>query len=215
MKKDTRNTIGGISILLLLIILYVGMRYSLHFLPDNTEPALSAAERDSVAAFEQALLHQTLQQEKERHQRQEGWQRKQEAWQQNKQEWAEQKRLRQAEAKRRQTEWQHRQDSFAALRLQHQHRHDSIEALRAQWQHRKDSIEAQRQRILATVTNINTADFKTLVRHPYLNYDQTRAIVNLRRKLGRLRSWNDLNSTGLFTEADITRLTPCFSFGEK
>lgn len=60
--------------------------------------------------------------------------------------------------------------------------------------------------------NINKADFKTLNRHPYLNYEQTKAIVNLRQRIGRLRGWNDLRGSGLFTDADFARLTPYFVF---
>lgn len=60
--------------------------------------------------------------------------------------------------------------------------------------------------------NINRADFKTLVHHPYLSYEQTKAIVNLRRVQGRLRSWEDLRGSGLFTDADFQRLRPYFVF---
>lgn len=59
---------------------------------------------------------------------------------------------------------------------------------------------------------INRADFKTLVRHPYLSYEQTKAIVTLRQRIGRLRSWDDLKGCGLFTEGDIQRLQPYVRF---
>lgn len=60
--------------------------------------------------------------------------------------------------------------------------------------------------------NINHADFKTLVHHPYLNYEQTKAIVNLRQRIGKLRDWNDLRGSGLFSESDFERLRPYFTF---
>lgn len=60
--------------------------------------------------------------------------------------------------------------------------------------------------------NVNKADFKTLVRHPYLSYEQTKAIVNLRQRTGNLRSWNDMRGSGLFSDADFARLEPYFSF---
>lgn len=60
--------------------------------------------------------------------------------------------------------------------------------------------------------NINRADFKRLVRHPYLNYEQTKYIVNLRDKIGNLRGWEDLRSSPLFSDADFARLKPYFTF---
>lgn len=55
--------------------------------------------------------------------------------------------------------------------------------------------------------NLNRADFKTLNAHPYLTYEQTRAIVNQRRR-APLRSLDDLRGSGLFTDADVERLQP-------
>lgn len=55
--------------------------------------------------------------------------------------------------------------------------------------------------------NLNRADFKTLNAHPYLTYEQTRAIVNQRRR-APLRSFADLRGSGLFTDADVERLRP-------
>lgn len=59
---------------------------------------------------------------------------------------------------------------------------------------------------------INQADFKTLVRHPYLNYEQTKAIVNYIRKYGPLHSWEELSAIEHFTKKDLERLTPYFNF---
>lgn len=58
---------------------------------------------------------------------------------------------------------------------------------------------------------INRADFRTLVRHPYLTADQARAVITLRRS-APLRGWQDLRGNALFTEADISRLTPYVQF---
>lgn len=60
--------------------------------------------------------------------------------------------------------------------------------------------------------NVNKADFKTLVRHPYLNYEQVKEIVNYIRQHGPLRGWNDLRLSKQFTPKDFQRLTPYFSF---
>lgn len=60
--------------------------------------------------------------------------------------------------------------------------------------------------------NVNRADFKTLVHHPYLSYEQTKAIVNLRQRIGKIRNWDDLRGNGLFDEHDFSRLKPYFTF---
>lgn len=59
---------------------------------------------------------------------------------------------------------------------------------------------------------INTATFKDLVRHPYLSYEQVKAIVTHIRHYGALRSWNDLRYNTLFKESDFQRLLPYFEF---
>lgn len=60
--------------------------------------------------------------------------------------------------------------------------------------------------------NVNTATFQQLVRHPYLNYEQTRQIINFRRQNGRLSGWDDLRLSPYFTAADFQRLRPYFEF---
>lgn len=60
--------------------------------------------------------------------------------------------------------------------------------------------------------NINRADFKTLVHHPYLDYEQTKAIVNHRRLFGPIREWNDLRNSSAFSDSDFERLRPYFKF---
>ena len=59
---------------------------------------------------------------------------------------------------------------------------------------------------------INKSDFKTLVRHPYLNYEQVKVITTHIRKYGALRSWKDLQLYPEFTPQDFERLTPYFVF---
>jgi DNA uptake protein ComE-like DNA-binding protein len=59
---------------------------------------------------------------------------------------------------------------------------------------------------------VNRADFKTLVRHPYLDYEQTKAICNHIRHYGKLRGWSDLRLYTCFTEKDFRRLAPYFVF---
>lgn len=41
--------------------------------------------------------------------------------------------------------------------------------------------------------NVNTDEFKTLLRHPYLEYEQVKAIVNHRERKGQIKSWRQLS----------------------
>ena len=60
--------------------------------------------------------------------------------------------------------------------------------------------------------DVNKSDFKTLLRHPYLSYDQVCAIMRFRQKFGSLRSWSDLRNSPDFSETDFQRLAPYFKF---
>ncbi|MBQ6771933.1 MAG: helix-hairpin-helix domain-containing protein [Bacteroidales bacterium] len=42
--------------------------------------------------------------------------------------------------------------------------------------------------------DVNRADFKTLVNHPYLNYNQVKRIFNQREKRGMIKDWNQLKA---------------------
>jgi len=59
---------------------------------------------------------------------------------------------------------------------------------------------------------INHLPVETIARHPYLNYKQARAIVGLRERKGRLSGWLNLQLLEEFSETDIIRLNPYFSF---
>lgn len=60
--------------------------------------------------------------------------------------------------------------------------------------------------------NVNRATFRELVRHPYLSYEQVKAIFDYRRKHGRIRSLSDLHLSGLFSPLDEHRLAPYLDF---
>lgn len=60
--------------------------------------------------------------------------------------------------------------------------------------------------------DLNKADFKTLVRHPYLDYNQVKVIVDHRRKHGRVKSWQELRLYKEFKPDDFSRLRPYFKF---
>ena len=40
--------------------------------------------------------------------------------------------------------------------------------------------------------NVNQDEFKTLLRHPYLEYEQVKAIVNHRERKGWIKDWKEL-----------------------
>ena len=61
-------------------------------------------------------------------------------------------------------------------------------------------------------TTINHTDFRGLVRHPYLNYEQVKSISNYIRKYGKISSLDELSNLENFSEADIQRLKPYLSF---
>ena len=42
--------------------------------------------------------------------------------------------------------------------------------------------------------DVNRADFKTLVHHPYLSYEQVKRIFNQREKRGMIKNWAQLEA---------------------
>jgi type II secretory pathway component PulK len=59
---------------------------------------------------------------------------------------------------------------------------------------------------------VNAANIAMLQRHPYLRYEQAKAIYTLRRQRIRLESIDDLRCLREFTEQDLNRLRPYFDF---
>lgn len=59
--------------------------------------------------------------------------------------------------------------------------------------------------------NVNTADFGTLLRHPYLNKNQVRAIVNYRKQHGNFRSVEDLQEIHLLKGDPYRKIAPYFT----
>lgn len=54
--------------------------------------------------------------------------------------------------------------------------------------------------------NVNKATFQELVRHPYLDYEQVKALFDYRRKHGEPKSWKELRLLPPFRHADTTLL---------
>lgn len=59
---------------------------------------------------------------------------------------------------------------------------------------------------------INKLEFKELLSHPYLNYKQVQALVNLRKKKGNISSVDELAMLDEFTSDDIFRVEPYLEF---
>ena len=59
---------------------------------------------------------------------------------------------------------------------------------------------------------INKLDFKEINSHPYINYKQTKAIMNLRNKKGNIQSINELAMLDEFTSDDINRIATYIEF---
>ena len=59
---------------------------------------------------------------------------------------------------------------------------------------------------------VNTASVEFMRRHPYVNFQQARAVFELRRAVGKLNSINDLARLSEFSDEDRRRLEPYFCF---
>jgi competence ComEA-like helix-hairpin-helix protein len=59
---------------------------------------------------------------------------------------------------------------------------------------------------------VNTLSQDSLSRHPYINFRQARAIVQLRTQKKQLSGWENITLLDDFTEQDKTRLLPYLSF---
>lgn len=60
--------------------------------------------------------------------------------------------------------------------------------------------------------NINHADYRELIRHPYLDSRQCRTIMEHRRKYGNIKDLNALSFYDTFTPDDLRRLAPYLDF---
>lgn len=62
------------------------------------------------------------------------------------------------------------------------------------------------------VLNLNESSFKDLVHHPFLSYEQVKAVKNFQRKYGRIRNMTELLILPEFTVEDTLRLSPYLQF---
>ena len=60
--------------------------------------------------------------------------------------------------------------------------------------------------------HLNDDGFKTLLRHPFMSYEQVKAVKNFQRKYGRIRNMTELLILPEFTVEDTLRLSPYLQF---
>ena len=56
--------------------------------------------------------------------------------------------------------------------------------------------------------NINRASFSVLNKHPYINYEQAKALVSYKRLYGRIGDESALMATGIFSVDEVRKLRP-------
>jgi len=59
---------------------------------------------------------------------------------------------------------------------------------------------------------INTASVERLNAHPYLNFYESKAIYEFRRRKGKLKNVNELNSISELKPETIRKIQPYFNF---
>ncbi|TNF29942.1 MAG: hypothetical protein EP314_02130 [Bacteroidetes bacterium] len=64
---------------------------------------------------------------------------------------------------------------------------------------------------IRTRINVNTADFKTLLRHPYLDRNQVNAIINYRKQHGSFSKVQDLQNIHLLKGEPYRKIAPYFT----
>ena len=60
--------------------------------------------------------------------------------------------------------------------------------------------------------NINKASFQALNSHPYISYEQTKALLQYIRLYGKVKDEQALLETGLFTKEEVEKLKPYLAF---
>ena len=59
---------------------------------------------------------------------------------------------------------------------------------------------------------VNRASFQALNRHPYISYEQTKALLQYIRLYGKVKDEQTLVETGMFTKEEVERLKPYLAF---
>lgn len=61
---------------------------------------------------------------------------------------------------------------------------------------------------IRTPLNMNTAEVKELLRHPYINFNLAKTIVNYREQHGKYKKLKDLKNIKILKEEDYVRVSP-------
>ena len=76
----------------------------------------------------------------------------------------------------------------------------------------RSPITDNRSSITVPTLHLNDDGFKTLLRHPFMSYEQVKAVKNFQRKYGRIRNMTELLILPEFTVEDTLRLSPYLQF---
>ena len=60
---------------------------------------------------------------------------------------------------------------------------------------------------------INSAGFRDLLRHPYLEYEDVRALMKYRDMEGSVRSFHEIMENNLLADTTLERILPYLDFG--
>lgn len=89
----------------------------------------------------------------------------------------------------------------------------SIEQLYEVYKMREETVLLLKESVVlsdkeVTKIDVNKASFKVLVAHPYLSYNQVKAIVSYREQHGEIKSIEEFENLHIFRGKDISRLLP-------
>ena len=93
----------------------------------------------------------------------------------------------------------------------------SVEQLREVYGLKEETYDLIRNRLRVDISlvrkiNINTADYKQMIRLPYFTREEVSAILNYREKSGKLEKVDDLVINNLVSQGKIDKLRPYLSF---
>lgn len=60
--------------------------------------------------------------------------------------------------------------------------------------------------------DMNSVGFSDLLKHPYLNYELTKSIVQYRKVMGRINSFRELSADHILPDSVISKISPYFFF---
>ncbi len=105
-------------------------------------------------------------------------------------------------------------DQYRLLNENENSRKDTLHSSLFTLHSRKDTLHSRKDTLHSSlfILHLNDDGFKTLLRHPFLSYDQVKAVKNFQRKYGRVRNMTELLILPEFTVEDTLRLSPYLQF---